>query len=161
MRKLAFITERYDRGFGHWTTRQNLQLNWMQASRTRPTSSGTWPTSRCTPSRPRATACATSRADPYAGVAPDELFDRRAWCEMLRQYTTLHPEFMYLPRKFKIAVTRARPRTVRAATADPRHRRRRRCGATTASFGWRVFVGGGLGRTPRVGQVCSDGAAAR
>ncbi len=153
IRKLAFITERYDRGIGHWTTRQNLQLNWIRLEDT--------PDILAHLAEVEMHAMQTSgncvrniTADPWAGVAPDELFDVRPWCEILRQYTTLHPEFMYLPRKFKIAFSGAREDRaaiqihdigIEAMLDDAGEKR------------WRVYVGGGLGRTPRVGQIVREG----
>jgi sulfite reductase (NADPH) hemoprotein beta-component len=92
--------------------------------------------------------------DPWAGIAPDELFDVRPWCEVLRQYTTLHPEFMYLPRKFKIAFSGAREDRAATQIHDIGIEAMRDAAGAPS---WRVYVGGGLGRTPRVGQVVREG----
>jgi sulfite reductase (NADPH) hemoprotein beta-component len=153
MRKLAYITERYDRGLGHWTTRQNLQLNWLRLEDT-PDILGHLADVEMHAMQTSGNCVRNITADPWAGVAPDELFDVRPWCEVLRQYTTLHPEFMYLPRKFKIAFSGAKED--RAATQI--HDIGIEAMVTDAgAFGWRVYVGGGLGRTPRVGQVVREG----
>ncbi|MCC6621588.1 MAG: nitrite/sulfite reductase [Deltaproteobacteria bacterium] len=153
MRKLAFITERYDRGLGHWTTRQNLQLNWIRLEDT-PDILGHLADVEMHAIQTSGNCVRNITADPFAGVAPDELFDPRPWCEVLRQYTTLHPEFMWLPRKFKIAMTGAPTDRAAVQVHDIGVQAMRR---DDGSFGWRVFVGGGLGRTPRVAQVCRDG----
>ncbi|HTJ96265.1 MAG TPA: nitrite/sulfite reductase [Rhodocyclaceae bacterium] len=152
MRRLASIAEKYDRGYGHFSTRQNLQLN--------------WPTLESVPeilaelAEVEMHAIQTSgncirnvTSDQFAGVSPDELTDPRPWCELLRQWSTFHPEFAYLPRKFKIAVNAAD--TDRAAT------RVHDIGLDVVknkegSIGFRVLVGGGLGRTPIVGQVITE-----
>jgi len=153
MRKLAFITERYDRGLGHWTTRQNLQLNWLKIEDT--------PDILAHLAEVEMHAMQTSgncvrniTCDPWAGVAPDELFDVRPWCEIVRQYTTLHPEFMYLPRKFKIAFSGAAEDRAATQIHDVGIEAMR---DAAGAFAWRVYVGGGLGRTPRVGQIVREG----
>src|SRR5215813_6341420 len=104
LRKLADISRRYDRGYGHFTTRQNLQLNWPKLESV--------PDILAELARVQMHAIQTSgncvrnvTADHLAGVAADELADPRPYCEIIRQWATLHPEFTYLPRKFKIAVT--------------------------------------------------------
>ena len=153
LRKLAYIAERYDRGFGHWTTRQNLQYNWLRLEDT-PDILGHLADVSLHGIQTSGNCVRNITADPLAGVARDELFDVRPWCELMRQYTTLHPEFMYLPRKFKLAFTGAREDRAAVQVHD--------IGVSAmqhadGSFGWRIFVGGGLGRTPRVGQVCRDG----
>ena len=104
LRTLAGIARRYDRGFGHFTTRQNLQLNWPRLEDV--------PDILAELAQVEMHAIQTSgncirnvTADHLAGVAADEIEDPRPWCEIIRQWSTLHPEFSYLPRKFKIAVT--------------------------------------------------------
>ncbi|MFO0749865.1 MAG: nitrite/sulfite reductase [Myxococcota bacterium] len=153
MRKLAYLSERYDRGFGHWTTRQNLQFNWIRLEDT-PDILAHLADVEMHAMQTSGNCVRNITCDPYAGVAADELFDVRAWCEILRQYTTLHPEFMWLPRKFKIAFAGAPEDRAAVQVHDIGVQAMRR---DDGSFGWRVFVGGGLGRTPRVGQVCRDG----
>jgi len=153
MRKLAFITERYDRGLGHWTTRQNLQLNWLRLEDT-PDILGHLADVEMHAMQTSGNCVRNITADPWAGVAVDELFDVRPWCEVLRQYTTLHPEFMYLPRKFKIAFSGAREDRAATQIHDIGIEAMTRA---DGAFGWRVYAGGGLGRTPRVGQVVREG----
>ncbi len=152
MRKLAFITERYDRGVGHWTTRQNLQLNWLKLEDT-PDILGHLADVEMHAMQTSGNCVRNITCDPWAGVAPDELFDVRPWCEILRQYTTLHPEFMYLPRKFKIAFSGA----VEDRAATQIHDIGIEAMLVDGKPAWRVYAGGGLGRTPRVGQVVREG----
>jgi sulfite reductase (NADPH) hemoprotein beta-component len=153
MRKLAFITERYDRGLGHWTTRQNLQLNWLRLEDT-PDILGHLADVEMHAMQTSGNCVRNITCDPWAGVAIDELFDVRPWCEILRQYTTLHPEFMYLPRKFKIAFSGAKEDRAATQIHDIGIEAMVR---EDGQFGWRVYVGGGLGRTPRVGQIVREG----
>ncbi|MFZ1110783.1 MAG: nitrite/sulfite reductase [Rhodomicrobium sp.] len=152
LRKLAHVARVYDRGYGHFTTRQNLQLNWIKLS-----------------DMPRVLeelaevgvhAMQTSgncirniTTDQWGGVAADEIEDPNFWAEILRQWSTLHPEFTFLPRKFKIAVTGA-PRD-RAATKihDIGLRLIRNADGET---GFEVSVGGGLGRTPFIAKAIRD-----
>jgi sulfite reductase (NADPH) hemoprotein beta-component len=152
LRKLGDIALRYDRGYGHFTTRQNLQLN--------------WPTLESVPdilaelAAVEMHAIQTSgncvrnvTADHLAGVARDELDDPRPYCEIIRQWATLHPEFTYLPRKFKIAVTGAPADRAASEVHDVGlHMRRDQAG----NIGFEVLVGGGLGRAPAIGQVIRD-----
>src|SRR6202140_3285926 len=106
MRMLAHVARRYDRGYGHFTTRQNLQFNWIKLAEL--------PDALADLARAGLHAMQTSgncvrniTTDQWAGVAPDEIEDPRIWAELLRQHTTMHPEFSFLPRKFKIAVSAA------------------------------------------------------
>ncbi len=152
LRRLADIAAKYDRGYGHISTRQNLQLNWPELKDV--------PQILAELAEVEMHAIQTSgncirnvTSDHFAGVSPDELTDPRPWCEILRQWSTFHPEFAYLPRKFKIAVNAAD--TDRAAT------RVHDIGLdvvknSQGSIGFRVIVGGGLGRTPIVGQVINE-----
>jgi len=153
MRKLAFITERYDRGVGHWTTRQNLQLNWLRLEDT-PDILGHLADVEMHAMQTSGNCVRNITCDPWAGIAPDELFDVRPWCEVLRQYTTLHPEFMYLPRKFKIAFSGAVEDRAATQIHDIGIEAMRNPDGQSS---WRVYVGGGLGRTPRVGQIVREG----
>jgi sulfite reductase (NADPH) hemoprotein beta-component len=148
LRKLAEITRRYDRGFGHFTTRQNIQLNWVQLAEV--------PEILAELAKVEMHAIQTSGSvlrnvttDHLAGIAPDEIADPRPWAEILRQWSALHPEFAYLPRKFKIAIS--------GATEDRAAIRVHDIGLQLArnedgALGFRVFVGGGLGRTPLIGE---------
>src|SRR5664279_5389583 len=149
MRMLGHIARKYDRGYGHFTTRQNIQFNWPKLEDV--------PDILAELARVEMHAIQTSgncirniTSDHFAGVAGDELVDPRPYCELFRQWSTFHPEFAYLPRKFKIAVSGS---TIdRAATLVHDigvHAVRDEAG----EVGFRVLVGGGLGRTPVIGHV--------
>jgi len=152
LRKLADISRRYDRGYGHFTTRQNLQLNWIKLEDA--------PDALAALAEVDMHAIQTSgncirnvTADHYAGAAVDEIEDPRLWCEIVRQWSTLHPEFSFLPRKFKIAITGS-PND-RAAVRV--HDVGLRLWANEAGeVGFEVIVGGGLGRTPMIGKTLRD-----
>ncbi|MGM0574445.1 MAG: nitrite/sulfite reductase [Myxococcota bacterium] len=151
MRKLGFIAQHFDRGFGHFTTRQNIQFNWLRLPDV--------PDVLQHLAEVQMHAIQTSgncvrniTCDPYAGVAPDELLDPRPYAEMIRQYKELHPEFMYLPRKFKIAMSGGRQDRAATAFHDIGLRATERDGEP----GWRVLVGGGMGRTPRIAPVIRE-----
>src|ERR1700755_3373803 len=106
LRKLAFIAATYDKGYGHFTTRTNLQLHWIKLKDAPeildPPAELAMPAMQTS-----GNCCRNVPADPYAGATADELDDPRVWAEVVRQWSTLHPEFSFLPRKFKIAVTAA------------------------------------------------------
>ncbi len=104
LRKLAFIARTYDKGYGHFTTRQNLQLNWPELKNV-PDILEHLASVQMHAIQTSGNCVRNVTADHLAGVAPDELDDPRPYCEILRQWSTLNPEFTYLPRKFKIAVT--------------------------------------------------------
>ena len=152
LRKLADISRRYDRAVGHFTTRQNLQLNWPKFEET--------PAILAELTEVDMHAIQTSgncirnvTTDKFAGVAPDELADPRPYCEIIRQWSTFHPEFAFLPRKFKIAVS--------GSVEDRAVIRVHDVGLELAKgndneLGFRVFVGGGLGRTPLIGQIVQE-----
>ncbi|MGH8265538.1 MAG: nitrite/sulfite reductase, partial [Steroidobacteraceae bacterium] len=149
LRTLASIAKRYDRGFGHFTTRQNLQLNWPKLESV--------PDILAELAEVEMHAMQTSgncirniTSDHLAGVAPDEIADPRPYCEIIRQWSTLHPEFSYLPRKFKIAVTASPQDRAASQVHDVGvHIVRNAAG----QMGYEILVGGGLGRTPIIGQV--------
>ncbi|MBI4986479.1 MAG: nitrite/sulfite reductase [Rhodocyclales bacterium] len=152
LRKLAAVTRRYDRGVGHFTTRHNLQLNWVKIEEV--------PDILAELAEVDMHAIQTSGndirnivTDHFAGVADDELADTRPWAELLRQWSTLHPEFAYLPKKFKIGITAAREDRAAIRVNDVGLELRQDANGAT---GFRVFVGGGLGRTPLVGQAIRD-----
>ena len=149
VRKLAFVAERYDRGYAHFTTRQNVQLNWIKLEET-PDLLDHLADVEMHAIQTSGNCVRNITTDPLAGVAADELLDPRPWCEALRQYSTLHPEFMYLPRKFKIAITGATTDRAAVAIHDIGVRAARN---EAGEVGWQILVGGGLGRTPRIGQV--------
>ena len=152
LRKLAHITRKYDRGYGHFTTRQNLQLNWPRLEDV-PEILAELASVEMHAIQTSGNCIRNITTDHFAGVAGDEVVDPRPWSELIRQWSTLHPEFAYLPRKFKIAVTGA---TVdRAATLVHDigvHAIRNDAG----EVGFRILVGGGLGRTPMIGHVIRD-----
>jgi sulfite reductase (NADPH) hemoprotein beta-component len=152
LRTLADLARRYDRGYGHFSTRQNLQLNWPRLEDV--------PEMLAALAEVQMHAIQTSgncvrnvTTDQFAGVAADEIVDSFVWCELIRQWSTFNPEFTYLPRKFKIAVNGAV--ADRAATFV--HDIGLHAGKDAAgAVGFRVIVGGGLGRTPIIGQVLRE-----
>jgi sulfite reductase (NADPH) hemoprotein beta-component len=152
LRKLAHITRRYDRSFGHFTTRQNLQLNWPKLKDV-PDILAELATVQMHAIQTSGNCVRNVTADHLAGVAADELDDPRPYCEIIRQWATLHPEFTYLPRKFKIAVTGAPADRAASEVHDVGlHMKRDVSGAV----GFEVLVGGGLGRAPMIGQVIRE-----
>jgi sulfite reductase (NADPH) hemoprotein beta-component len=152
LRKLAHIARRYDRNFGHFTTRQNLQLNWPKLEDV-PDILAELATVEMHAIQTSGNCVRNVTADHLAGVAADELDDPRPYCEIIRQWATLHPEFTYLPRKFKIAVTGAPDDRAASEVHDVGlHMKRDAAGAV----GFEVLVGGGLGRAPMIGQVIRD-----
>ncbi len=152
MRRLAHIARTYDRGYGHFTTRQNIQFNWIQLEQVpdllhelaEVEMHGIQSSGNC---------IRNVTSDQYAGVAADELEDPRVWCEIIRQWSTLHPEFSYLPRKFKIAVTGAPQDRAAVAVHDIGLRMHRNAAGQP---GFEVLVGGGQGRTPHIGKTIRD-----
>lgn len=152
LRKLAAIAQRYDRGFGHFTTRQNLQLNWPKLPEV-PDILAELASVQMHAIQTSGNCVRNVTADHLAGVAADELDDPRPYCEIIRQWATLHPEFTYLPRKFKIAVTGAPADRAASEVHDiGLHMRLDAAGAV----GFEVLVGGGLGRAPMIGQVIRE-----
>ncbi len=152
LRTLAHIARTYDRGYGHFTTRQNIQFNWPSLERV--------PDILAELSRVEMHAIQTSgncirntTTDHFAGVAGDESVDPRPYTELIRQWSTFHPEFAYLPRKFKIAVTGAQNDRAAILIHDIGLQLVR---AADGAIGFRVAVGGGLGRTPIVGHVIRE-----
>ncbi len=152
LRQLATIADTYDRGYGHFTTRQNIQFN--------------WPKLRDVPAildlladvgmhciQTSGNCIRNVTADQFAGVAADEVEDPRPVAELIRQWSSLHPEFDYLPRKFKIAVTGAAQDRAVIAAHDIGLRVLRN---DAGEIGYQIFVGGGLGRTPMIGAVVND-----
>ncbi len=152
LRKLAEISRRYDRAVGHFTTRQNMQLNWPQFEET-PAILAELASVQMHAVQTSGNCVRNITSDHFAGIAPDERTDPRPYCELLRQWSTFHPEFAFLPRKFKIAVN--------AAAEDRAVIRAHDIGLDLVldddgEIGFRVFVGGGLGRTPILGKVLRD-----
>jgi sulfite reductase (NADPH) hemoprotein beta-component len=152
LRTLADIARRYDRGYGHFTTRQNLQLNWPKLESV-PDILAELATVQMHAIQTSGNCVRNVTADHLAGVAADELADPRPYCEIIRQWATLHPEFTYLPRKFKIAVTGASADRAASEVHDiGLHLTRDPAG----TLGFTVLVGGGLGRAPAIGQVIRE-----
>ena len=151
LRKLASIARKYDRGYGHFSTRQNLQLNWPKLEQV-PDILAELASVQMHAIQTSGNSFRNVTTDHFAGVAADELVDPYVWCEIVRQWSTFHPEFSYLPRKFKIAINGAR--ADRAAVGV--HDIGLHAVKNGAQLGFRVLVGGGLGRTPIVGQVIRE-----
>ena len=152
LRKLAHIARVYDRGYGHFSTRQNIQYNWPKLEEV-PDILAELASVQMHAIQTSGNCIRNITTDHFAGVAPDEIVDSFAWCEVVRQWSTFHPEFAHLPRKFKIAITGAA--NDRAATFVHDiglHAVRTDDGLV----GFRVIVGGGLGRTPIVGHVIRE-----
>ena len=152
LRKLAHIGRKYDRGYGHFTTRQNLQFNWPRLEDV-PDILEELASVEMHAIQTSGNCVRNITTDHFAGVAGDEVVDPRPYCELFRQWSTFHPEFAYLPRKFKIAVCGSQ--IDRAATLVHDigvHAVRDAAG----EVGFRVLVGGGLGRTPMIGHVIRD-----
>ncbi len=152
LRKLAHIARTYDRGYGHFSTRQNLQLNWPKLEAV-PDILAELATVQMHAIQTSGNSFRNITTDHFAGVARDEIVDSSAWCEIIRQWSTFHPEFSWLPRKFKIAVNGAKADRVAVAVHDiGLHALRDARG----EVGFRVLVGGGLGRTPMIGFVIRE-----
>jgi sulfite reductase (NADPH) hemoprotein beta-component len=152
LRMLAHIARTYDRGYGHFTTRQNIQYNWPKLEQV--------PDILADLAGVEMHAIQTSgncirniTADHLAGVAPDEIEDPRPYCEIIRQWATLHPEFSYLPRKFKIAVTAAAGDRAASEVHDVGVRLKR---DSQGVMGFEILAGGGLGRTPIIGKLIRE-----
>ncbi|QQU05620.1 nitrite/sulfite reductase [Moraxella osloensis] len=149
LRKLADISEKYDRGYGHITTRTNMQFNWPKLEEV-PDILAELASVQMHAIQTSGNCIRNTTTDQFAGVTADEIADPRPYCEIIRQWSTFHPEFTYLPRKFKIAVIGTR--SDRAATQlhdIGLHVVKNDAG----EIGFEVIVGGGLGRTPVIGKV--------
>jgi sulfite reductase (NADPH) hemoprotein beta-component len=149
LRRLAHVARKYDRGYGHFTTRQNIQFNWIKLAEL--------PDALADLAEVGIHAMQTSgnntrnvTSDQWAGVAPGEIEDPRIWAEILRQYTTLHPEFSFLPRKFKFAITASAHDRAAVKIHDLGLRLHKNAAGET---GFEVLVGGGLGRTPFIAKT--------
>jgi sulfite reductase (NADPH) hemoprotein beta-component len=151
LRKLADIARRYDRGYGHFSTRQNLQLNWPKLEDV-PEILAELATVEMHAIQTSGNCVRNITTDHFGGVARDEIVDSFVWCELIRQWSTFHPEFNYLPRKFKIAVNGALADRAATYVHDIGLHAIRKDNET----GFKVIVGGGLGRTPIVGHVIRD-----
>ena len=151
LRKLADIARRYDKGHGHFSTRQNLQLNWPKLAEV-PDILAELATVQMHAIQTSGNCVRNITTDHFAGVAPDEIVDSFVWCELIRQWSTFNPEFSFLPRKFKIGVNGAHADRVATYVHDVGLHAVRQAG----EIGFRVIVGGGLGRTPLIGQVIRE-----
>ena len=152
LRMLAHLARKYDRGYGHFTTRQNIQYNWPKLEDV-PDMLADLATVEMHAIQTSGNCIRNVTADHYAGIAPDEIDDPRPYCEIIRQWSTVHPEFNYLPRKFKIAVTGSPADRAASEVHDiGLHMRRNDAG----EVGFEVLVGGGLGRTPIIGKVIRE-----
>ncbi len=149
LRKLADITRNYDKNYAHFTTRQNIQLNWPKLERV-PDLLEELANVEMHAIQTSGNCIRNTTSDPLAGICTDEIEDPRPYCEIIRQWSTLHPEFSYLPRKFKIAVS--------GSTKDRAATQVHDIGLhliknDQGEIGFEVLVGGGLGRTPIIGQI--------
>jgi sulfite reductase (NADPH) hemoprotein beta-component len=153
MRMLAHVARRYDRGWGHFTTRTNCQFNWIKLEET-PDILADLATVQLHAIQTSGNSFRNTTADPWAGAAADEIEDPRPYCEIIRQWSTLHPEFSFLPRKFKIAVSAAKAADRAAVKVHDigLYIVRNEAG----EVGFEVLVGGGLGRTPVIGATLRD-----
>jgi sulfite reductase (NADPH) hemoprotein beta-component len=152
MRMLAYIARRYDKGYGHFTTRQNIQYNWPDLADV-PDILSDLATIEMHAIQTSGNCIRNVTADPFAGVAHDEIEDPRIYAEIIRQWSTLHPEFSFLPRKFKIAVNGASGDRAAIRFHDIGLQIRRNARGET---GFEVIVGGGQGRTPVIGVTIRD-----
>lgn len=153
LRQLALITREYDKGYAHFSTRQNLQLNWPKLEEC-PEIIGKLAEVQMHAVQTSGNCIRNTTTDEYAGVIAEELVDPRPYCELIRQWSTFHPEFAFLPRKFKIAVNAVedadRPATYMHDIGV--HIIRNEAG----ELGFRILVGGGLGRTPILAETVRD-----
>nr|AGU11785.1 Nitrite and sulphite reductase 4Fe-4S domain [uncultured organism] len=152
MRMLGHIARKYDRGYGHFTTRQNIQFNWIKLADT-PDILEELATVEMHAIQTSGNCIRNISSDQFAGAAADEVTDPRPWAELLRQWSTFHPEFTYLPRKFKIAVI--------ASDTDRAAMRLHDIGIQivrndAGELGGRIYVGGGMGRTPMIAPLIRD-----
>jgi sulfite reductase (NADPH) hemoprotein beta-component len=152
MRMLAHIARKYDRGYGHFTTRQNIQYNWIEL-KDAADALADLATVEMHAIQTSGNCIRNTTSDQYAGAAADEVTDPRPWAELLRQWSTFHPEFTYLPRKFKVAII--------ASDEDRAAMRLHDIGLQMVRnadgvLGFKVFVGGGMGRTPMVGPLIRE-----
>jgi sulfite reductase (NADPH) hemoprotein beta-component len=152
MRRLAEIARRWDRGYGHFTTRQNIQFNWPKLIDT-PDILDSLAEVEMHAIQTSGNCIRNVTADPFSGAAADEIEDSRVWAEIIRQWSTLHPEFTFLPRKFKIAVTGAEADRAAVKFHDIGLRMRRNA---DDEIGFEVIAGGGQGRTPIVGRTIRE-----
>jgi sulfite reductase (NADPH) hemoprotein beta-component len=152
LRALAHIARKWDRGYGHFSTRQNIQYNWPKLEDV-PEILAHLASVQMHAIQTSGNCIRNTTSDHFAGIAPDEIVDPLLWCELIRQWSTFHPEFAFLPRKFKIAVSGAEQDRAAIQVHDIGLQAVR--GANN-EIGFRVLVGGGLGRTPIIGTVIRE-----
>src|SRR5580693_268665 len=152
LRMLGHIARKYDRGYGHFTTRQNVQFNWIKLDET-PDIMADLASVEMHSIQTSGNCIRNTTSDPFAGVAADEIEDPRPYCEIIRQWSTLHPEFSWLPRKFKIAITAAPADRAASEVRDIGVHLRR---GAQGEIGFEILAGGGLGRTPIVGHTIRE-----
>ncbi|TRO96626.1 nitrite/sulfite reductase [Glycocaulis profundi] len=152
LRLLAHIARHYDRGYGHFTTRQNIQYNWPALTDI-PEILDQLADVEMHAIQTSGNCIRNTTTDPYAGAHADEIADPRPWCELIRQWSTFHPEFSFLPRKFKIAVTGSPEDRAAIGVHDIGIRLVR---SEAGEIGFEVHAGGGQGRTPRVAAKLAD-----
>ncbi|HTK02762.1 MAG TPA: nitrite/sulfite reductase [Bordetella sp.] len=148
LRMLGHIARKYDRGYGHFSTRQNMQFNWPKLEDV-PDILADLATVQMHAIQTSGNCIRNTTTDHFAGVAPDEVINPLVWCEIIRQWSMLHPEFAFLPRKFKIAVSGAHEDRAAVGVHDIGLQAVQQDG----QIGFRVWVGGGMGRTPIVGKL--------
>src|SRR5246127_3341702 len=149
LRMLAHVARRYDRGYGHFTTRQNIQFHWIKLAEL-PDAMADLASVRMHGMQTSGNCVRNITADQWAGVAPDEIEDPRVFAELIRQHVTLHPEFSFMPRKFKIAVGGSHHDRAALRIHDMALRLHRNA---AGEIGFEGMVGGGLGRTPYLAQT--------
>ena len=152
LRALAYIARKWDRGYGHFSTRQNIQFNWPKLEDV-PDILAKLATVQMHAIQTSGNCIRNTTTDHFAGTAPDEIVDPLVWCEIIRQWSTFHPEFAYLPRKFKIAVSGSEADRAATQVHDIGLQARR---DVDGNVGFRVLAGGGLGRTPLIGAVMRE-----
>ena len=152
LRKLAHIARYYDKGYGHFSTRQNIQFNWPKLPEV-PDILAELADVEMHAIQTSGNCIRNTTTDQFAGVSPDEIEDSRPWCEIIRQWSTFHPEFAHLPRKFKIAVCGTQHDQAATQVHDIGLYITKNF---TGDLGFQVLVGGGLGRTPIIGQVINE-----
>ncbi|MGP4714263.1 MULTISPECIES: nitrite/sulfite reductase [unclassified Psychrobacter] len=152
LRKLAEITRKYDKGYGHFTTRTNIQLNWPKLEDV-PDILAELASVQMHAIQTSGNCIRNTTTDPYAGIHQSEIADPRPYCEIIRQWSTFHPEFAFLPRKFKIAVIGTDEDRAATQVHDVGlHLKKNDAG----ELGFEVLVGGGLGRIPVLGKVINE-----
>ncbi len=151
LRRMAEIARKYDRGYGHFTTRQNIQYNWV-GLKDIPDALNDLAEVEMHAIQTSGNCIRNVTSDHFAGAAADEVMDPRPWCEIIRQWSTFHPEFAFLPRKFKFAVTAAAHDRAAIAVHDIGLRIVKR----GEQVGFEVYVGGGQGRTPHLAALVND-----